>query len=392
MEASALQKANGGAVSGMDRPEEEGTLIEPSVMSAEVRAEVDMQITTARRYPRSLAKFNRDALEMATFDEEIAAGCFYSLPRQGKAIEGPSIRLAEIVISAWGNLRSEARVVRVDEKEVTAEAMTWDLEKNTAVRIQVKRRITDTNGRRYNDDMITVTGNAACAIALRNSVFKVIPMVYTKSLYRAARACAIGDIKTLANKRAEMLEYFAKMGVTEDRIFASIGKPSIEEIGLEELAMLKGAATAIKDGDLNIDDAFPAITIATDGPAGLNGLKGRLAKSKEVRPTEEPVKPAEPDVTSDAKIEPDAVAKPESEVSETVSETNPRPADTDVEAERAAIEAESDPLETLRANVTAKLDELTKSQRKEILVGKPFVSEMSSDELNQILIDARKIA
>jgi hypothetical protein len=274
--SNGLQRMNnGGAVATIDPELEDGIIIEdPMEMPQAIRAEVDMQITTARRYPRSIRNFRQQALEMATFDEETASGCFYSMPRSNKPIEGPSVRLAEIVLSAWGNVRSDAKIVGVDAKEITAEAMTWDLEKNVAVRVQVKRRITDRNGRRFNDDMITVTGNAACAIALRNSVFKVIPMVYTKAIYQAARQVAIGDIKTIAAKRVEMVDYFGKMGITPDRVFAAIGKGFIEEIGLDELATLKGMATAIKDGDLNVDEAFPPVN--PDGPAGVSGLKSRL--------------------------------------------------------------------------------------------------------------------
>lgn len=299
MENALTRTANGGAVAVVENDYNEGIILEdPIQMSQALRAEVDVQISTAKRFPRSIRNFKQQALEMATFDEETASGCFYSLPRGGKPIEGPSARLAEIVLSAWGNVRSEARIIGVDDKEITAEAMTWDLEKNVAIRVQVKRRITDKYGKRYSDDMVTVTGNAACSIALRNSVFKVIPMVYTKSIYQAARQVAIGDIKTIAAKRVEMVDYFGKMGITPDRVFAAIGKGFIEEIGLDELATLKGVATAIKDGDVSVDEAFPPIL--KDGPAGVNGLKDRLNKtteksaadSVEQSATEEPVAPA----------------------------------------------------------------------------------------------------
>lgn len=252
-------------------------VLEPIAMS-QLGGEVDVQIATAKRYPRSIKTFKDQAMQMATFDEATAAGCFYSLPRGGKPIEGPSARLAEIVLSAWGNVRADAKVVAVEDKEVVAEAMTWDLEKNVAIRVQVRRRITDKNGRRYNDDMITVTGNAACAIALRNSVFKVIPNVFTNAIYHAARLAAIGDIKTIAATRADMVDYFGKMGVPSERVFAAVGKSNIEEIGLDELASLKGVATAIKDGDISVDNAFPPVVQEASG-SGVASLKDRIAKN-----------------------------------------------------------------------------------------------------------------
>lgn len=238
------------------------------ILSPAVRAEIDIQISTAKHYPRSIKAFKQQALDMATFDEETAAGCFYSLPRGGKPIEGPSARLAEIVVSAWGNVRADARIVGADGKEITAEAMTWDLEKNVAIRVQVKRRITDKYGKRFSADMVTVTGNAACSIALRNSVFKVIPMVYTKSIYHAARQVAIGDISTLEAKRSEAVAYFGKMGIVPERVFAAIGRTSIEDVGLDDVALLKGIATALKENEISIDEAFPPINGKADKPKG----------------------------------------------------------------------------------------------------------------------------
>ena len=225
-------------------------------VESQTRGEVDMQVSTARRFPRSVKTFKERALSLATLDEETAASCFYSLPRGGKAIEGPSARLAEIVAASWGNLRSQACVVDVDKKFVTARGTCWDLENNTAVSVEVQKRITDSKGRPYNDDMIGVTSNAACAIALRNAVFKVVPMAMVKPIYDAARKVAIGDAQTLNARRHKMVDHFGKMGVRLDQILAKVERVSIEDISLDDLAVLIGLSTAIKDGDTSIDEAF----------------------------------------------------------------------------------------------------------------------------------------
>jgi hypothetical protein len=80
-------------------------------MTAISRAELDPQITTAHAYPRSLRKFVKECMEMATRNVRVAEECFCALLRDGKTVEGPSARLAEIVTSAWGNCRACARVV-----------------------------------------------------------------------------------------------------------------------------------------------------------------------------------------------------------------------------------------------------------------------------------------
>ena len=47
------------------------------------KGEVDQQVSTAKRYPRDLAKFKRDAESMATLDQETAEACFYVLRHSG---------------------------------------------------------------------------------------------------------------------------------------------------------------------------------------------------------------------------------------------------------------------------------------------------------------------
>lgn len=227
-----------------------------SAMEARTRGEIDIQISTAKRFPRSVSKCIKEALTLATMSEEVAEQCFYAVPRDGKTIEGPSARLAEILASCWGHMRSEARIAEETDTHVVARGTSWDLERNVAVAFEVRRRITGRNGR-YSDDMITTTSNAANSIAYRNTVFRVIPKAFWQPIYEAARKAAVGDVETIADKRAKMLAYFQKMGVQEGQVFAALKVSGLDDIGLEQLATLKGIATALKDGEVKVDDAFP---------------------------------------------------------------------------------------------------------------------------------------
>lgn len=257
-----------------------------------VRAEIDMQISTAHAFPRSLAKFRTTAMDMATLNEEIAASCFYSVPRGGKTIMGPSARMAEIVAVAWRNLRFGARVVSVDDKMLTAQGVCHDLEANIAITIEIQRRITDSKGKRYNDDMIVVTGNAACSIALRNAVLKVVPKAYWVPIFDQARIVAVGNQKTLVARRTQAIEYFQKMGVSLPQILAVLERKAVEEIGLEDLETLTGLKTAIKDGDTTIEQAF-----APAGPSAADKVKEKLnGKQKPKEEPKEPTKESPPPV------------------------------------------------------------------------------------------------
>jgi hypothetical protein len=249
-----------------------------------MRVEIDTAISTAKRFPRNLTEFKRKALSMATLDQETAESCFYTLPRAGKVIEGPSIRLAEIITSAWGNLRVYANVIANDRKTITARAYCHDLENNVAIGIENKRRITDKHGKTFTDDMQVVTGNAACKIALRNAVFSVIPMAYTKDIYLQVKKVAAGDINTLSERRSNALKHFKDLGVGYDRIYAVLGVKSDEDIDQEKLLILIGVANAVKDGDTTLEDAFPKLTPVTETQSKSNdALKNtveEIAKAK----------------------------------------------------------------------------------------------------------------
>jgi len=209
-------------------------------------------------------------MALATMDEDTAASMFYVLPRSGKKIEGPSARLAEVMTYSWQNLRAEADVIDTDGKYVTAMGTCFDMERNVAVRVRVKRRITDKNGVRYNDDMIAVTSNAATSIALRNAVFKVIPQALTKRIYEAARKASIGQGGTMTQKRQNALAMFVKMGFKEAQVFELLGVRGIDDIGEDELISLRGTMTALKDGETTVEQLLSKSRVESDGAAELN--------------------------------------------------------------------------------------------------------------------------
>lgn len=222
-------------------------------LSANERATIDIQIATAKQYPRSIDKALKEVEALACRDEETAASMFYSLPRAGKDIEGPSARLAEIMAYSWGNMRVDSDIVGEDDTHITAVGTCFDLEKNVAIRIRVRRRITDKQGRRFNEDMVTVTGNAAISIAVRNSIMKVIPRVFTQGVYEQARQTSVGKAGTLSQKRQNALNWFTKVGLPEEKVFELLAVNGLEDIGIDELIRLRGLRTALKEGDTTVE-------------------------------------------------------------------------------------------------------------------------------------------
>ena len=182
------------------------------MLSAINRSEVDIQIATAKQYPRNLPEVLNKIATYATMDAETAEDCFYVLRRSGSTIEGLSVRMAEIIAGAWGNLRVQTRIIGNDGKTITAQGICHDLETNYAASVEVKRKITDKYGKTFSEDMQVVTGNAASAIAYRNAVLKVVPKAVTKRVIEEVKKVAIGQSLDLETSRQNMIQYFAGCG------------------------------------------------------------------------------------------------------------------------------------------------------------------------------------
>ncbi len=270
----------------MEHQETEVMTAESGTVALLNKSEIDMQIATAHKYPRSIVNFRNEVLQMVTLNEKVASECIYALPRDGKTIEGPSARFAEVVASAWGNSRAGARVVSDQGEFVTAQGVFHDLQRNVAITYEVQRRITNKGGQRFKADMIGVTANAACSIALRNAILKGVPKAFWSDMYDQARETAIGNVQTLANRRVRALGVLQKMGVTPDQVFQFLDINGEEDLTLEHLGILFGITTAIKEGDTTPEQAFSKD--AAPAPAVRSKSEARAASAKQAPTVQTP--------------------------------------------------------------------------------------------------------
>ena len=220
------------------------------------RSEIDCQIATAKQYPRVLSTVLKNIEAIATLDKDTAAACFYSVPRGGKNITGPSIRLAEIVASEWGNLRVQARIIANDGKTITAQGVCHDLEKNNAFSVEVKTKITDRNGRTFSEDMQVIAGNAACAKAMRNALFKTVPAALLKGAIDKARLLSVGQGVEFEETRKKMIEWYESKGITKKRLFDFLSVKDEADVTPEMVIDLRGMATAVTEGTVTIEEIF----------------------------------------------------------------------------------------------------------------------------------------
>lgn len=253
-----------------------------SAMDSTERANVDVQIATAKRYPRNLQRAISNSIVMATLDVETADKMGYALKRADKIITGPSVHLAKLIVAQYGNMRVDARVVAVNEREVVSRGMAWDLESNNAFAVEVRRSIMGKYGR-FSDDMITVTGNASNAIALRNAIFAVIPNPIVDKVYKAAQQTITGDLSDenkLIQSREKAVKYFNdQYGITEEEVIKLCGKYTINQIGATEIVVLRGMMQALRDGDTTVEDLMSPIRNSKEAKSNkLNDVASRAAK------------------------------------------------------------------------------------------------------------------
>lgn len=257
------------------------------------RANIDSQVATAKQYPRNIRRSIDNSVVMATMNQETAQSCGYALPRGGKPITGPSVHLAKIIVSNWGNMRTEAKVVQITDKQVISRGTCWDLETNVASAFEVRRSIVGSKGQRFSDDMITVTGNAANSIAYRNAVFAVIPKSITDRIYQAAQKLITGDLSDadkLLKKRTSVVNNFKNdYEISESEVIKLCGKQTINQINAEDLALLLGMLQSLKDGDTTVDELTKPIRDSKEAKADkLKDIANQAAVSPKVTTGKEP--------------------------------------------------------------------------------------------------------
>jgi hypothetical protein len=229
------------------------------------KIEADVAVMTAKRYPRFWAPFGRDrgrgvadfqneVVTYACADQEMAEACFYRLPRRTKdgrkiIIEGGSIRLAEIVAGCWRNIYIGTQIAPDADNYVTAVGGGWDLERNLKAGTQVRRRIVDHNGKRYNEDLIQQTTNALQSIAYRNLVFRIVPRSLLAGPIVHIREIAAGKGRPMDQRRTYALKKLSEVGAAEREVLNFLGCKSVVDITEQHLADLTGIFAGIKEGE-----------------------------------------------------------------------------------------------------------------------------------------------
>lgn len=277
--------------------------VETSALAVMERADIDMQIATAHQYPRSIKQFTQRARDMVTVDKETAESCIYRRPvgkdESGKMqyAEGESIRMAEIVAACYGNIRVGGLITEMTPRFVKAVGVAHDLESNYAAKAEVVEATIKRNGQPFDERMRVVVAKAAQSKAIRDAIFRVVSKSLCKSIVAEAKQVIFGKEEPLTVRRARVGEWLKKLSIEPMRVFVALGVKGLEEIGQEELEALTGIRTALKEGDVTIDEAFPPIETADKAPQkGVASAKAKIKGKAEAKKQQEHEQ-ADPDET-----------------------------------------------------------------------------------------------
>lgn len=258
----------------------------PSVSTAIqlAAAMVDRRISTARSFPRSIARFKTEAKDLLTQDIETARSAEYAKPVGNGSVRGPSIRLAELAAMCWGNLDVAVDEPIVGDKSVTVKATAWDLQRNYRQEAVVSTSILRKDGGRYPAHMVETAALATAAKAKRNAILAVIPRAYINDLLEVAKEVANKNAEPLEAVRGNMLESFARTyKVKPDRVCEMLGVQGVDDIGTEQIATLRAVWVSLTEGSA-VEEFFPMKTASK-----AEDIKAKVAERKAAQAPAAPV-------------------------------------------------------------------------------------------------------
>lgn len=269
-QAPNMPAMQGGVMAQMDKINQGTVAIEASRAIAEAQG----KLVIAKRFPRDEVEAYAKAME-ACQRPTMAAKAFYSFPRGGQTVEGPTIRFAEELARCWGNIDYGIKELSQDDGKSEMQAYAWDLETNA----QSVQNFTNPHQREQGKKMVQLTSqrdiyenNANMATRrLRSRILAILPSWFVEDAIEECKKTLAGRNDTpLIDRVKKMVVAFAKIGVTQEQIERRL-KKKIDTMNADDFVEYTGIYNAIKQGESKIAEWFESDPIASDL---TNELKG----------------------------------------------------------------------------------------------------------------------
>ena len=222
-------------------------------------AEAQGKLIIAKRFPRDEVEAYNKAMQVCKLPT-MAEKAFYSFPRGGQTVEGPTIRFAEELARCWGNIDYGIKELSQDKGKSEMQAYAWDLETNA----QSVQNFTNPHIREVNGKMRTLTSqrdiyenNANMATRrLRSRILAILPAWFVEDAIAECKKTIAGqnDIP-LIERVKKMVVQFAKFGVTQEQIETRL-KRKVNTMTVEDFTEYLGIYNAIKNGESKVSEWF----------------------------------------------------------------------------------------------------------------------------------------
>ena len=268
--APNMPTIQGGVMAQMDKINQGTIAIEASRAIAEAQG----KLVIAKRFPRDEVQSYAKAME-ACQRPTMAAKAFYSFPRGGQTVEGPTIRFAEELARCWGNIDYGIKELSQDCGKSEMQAYAWDLETNA----QSVQNFTNPHKREQGKKMVTLTSqrdiyenNANMATRrLRSRILAILPAWFVEDAIAECKKTLAGQNDTpLIDRVKKMVVQFAKLGVTQEMIEKRL-KRKVDTMTSDDFVEYVGIYNAVKGGESKIADWFDAQKEASDLTEALKG-------------------------------------------------------------------------------------------------------------------------
>lgn len=229
-----------------------------AVASAGEIARVQAQLVYAASRPRNEQRAV-DRMLNSFQRQSLAEVSVYQYARGGSDITGLSIRAAEAMAMAWGNMDFGLRELEQKPGESTVEAFAWDLETNVrrSITFRVQHYRDTKRGRvKLEDsrDIYEMVANQGSR-RVRACILAVIP----RDIQEAVMAQVENTMRESFNITPEYLKKwlaaFEKFGVTKEQIEARIQR-RLDTITPAQMTGLVNIYNSIKDGIGTVADFF----------------------------------------------------------------------------------------------------------------------------------------
>lgn len=270
VQESAPNMPHNGIVQQMDNINQGTVAIEASRAIAEAQG----KLVIAKKFPRDEVQAYAKAME-ACQRPTMAEKAFYSFPRGGQTVEGPTIRFAEELARCWGNIDYGIKELSQDEGKSEMQAYAWDLETNA----QSVQNFTNPHQREQGKKMVTLTSqrdiyenNANMATRrLRSRILAILPSWFVEDAIAECKKTIAGkNDLPLSDRVKKMVVQFAKFGVSQEQIERRL-KRKIDTMNADDFVEYLGIFNAIKNGESKVADWFEAEKIASDLTETLKG-------------------------------------------------------------------------------------------------------------------------